>query len=69
MSKYEAKRLFDQLAEAYLIASGRSEAAKTFVSDLRREHNYAVDDYFFIKDRREHSKKALKNDVKGIAKR
>lgn len=67
MGKYGAKDAFNRLAEAYLIVCNRSKEAQTFVSDLRREHNYAIDDYFFTKDRREHSKKALKNDVKGVA--
>lgn len=69
MSKYEAKRVFNQLAESYLIACNRSPEAQTYVNDLRRDHHYAVDDHFFNKDRKEHSRKALKNDVKGVAKR
>ena len=64
--KQRAKQAFNQLAEAYLVASNNSPAAKVFVNDLRSEHNYALNDYFFAKSNQEHSKKALRNDVKGI---
>jgi hypothetical protein len=69
MGKYGAKDAFNRLAEAYLIASNRSQAAQAYVKDLKREHDYALDDYYYHKEKQEHSKKALKNDVKGIAKR
>jgi hypothetical protein len=67
MNRYKAKNAFERLAEAYLIVSGRSQEAQTFVRDVRADHDYAIDDYFYGSNR-EHSKKALKNDVKGMAK-
>lgn len=67
--KQRAKQAFEKLAEAYLIASNRSPEAQTFVQDQRIEHNYALSDYYFSKSNQEHSKKAFKNDVKGVAER
>jgi hypothetical protein len=69
MGKYGAKDVFNRLAEAYLIASNRNQAAQRYVNDLKREHDYELNDYYYNKDKKEHSKKALKNDVKGVAKR
>lgn len=63
--RLNAKHAFDQLAEAYLIASNRSQAAQDFVKSLKADHNYALDDFFFNRDSRKHSQKALKNDLKG----
>lgn len=65
--KQTAKEAFEQLAEAYLIKSDRSAAAQVFVRDLRYQHSHALNDYFYQKSGQEHSKKALKNDVKGLA--
>ena len=65
MGRSTAKHAFNQLAEAYLIASNRSNEAQAFVASLQVDHAYALDDYFFNYNRRDHSKKALKNDLKG----
>jgi hypothetical protein len=64
MSKYGAKEAFEKLAAAYLTVC-KSSDAETFVKDLREEHKYHLDDYYYTKDRREHSGKALKNDLRG----
>lgn len=65
--KKTAKEAFEQLAEAYLVASNRSHAAQSYVDDLRYKHNLALNDYYYVKGGQEHSKKAFKNDVKGLA--
>lgn len=65
--KQTAKEAFEQLAEAYLIKSNRSVDAQIFVRDLRHQHNNAINDYFYRRNGQESSKKALKNDVKGLA--
>lgn len=65
--KQQAREAFEQLAEAYLIKSSRSEEAQVFVRDLRAMHNNAINDYFYQKSGQHHSQKALKNDTQGVA--
>lgn len=67
MGKFYAKQAFNQLADAYLTVCKNSKEARVFVNDLLRDHNHALDEYYFTKDGQKNSRKALKNDVKGLA--
>lgn len=68
MGKYGVIAAFDQLAAEYLNESKDKEKARAVVESLRRELKYELSGYYGV-DRTTHSRKALFNDVKGVAKK